>query len=219
MKNILKSTLVGAAVTSAVFGGMAVTASSAEAITIKNGDTVNLNGGVTITQNNLGEYTFDFSAPATQSVGFGSSSPPFVNNDQVFLSNFTDITTGSIGAIAPFITDIDLTDGMGGTSTAVFDLLDADFSIVGSDFLFGLTGQFVAGNTTLGVGNLTLQIAHNGAFNDIANGGLQTTFSSSLTAVPTPAAVLPALFGMGTAAFRKKKRDDEELALEHGEGA
>lgn len=35
-----------------------------------------------------------------------------------------------------------------------------------------------------------------------------------VTAVPTPAAVLPALIGMGTAAFRKKKHEgEEELAF------
>lgn len=38
-----------------------------------------------------------------------------------------------------------------------------------------------------------------------------------VTPVPTPAAVLPALIGMGTAAFRKKKREgEEEMAMVGG---
>lgn len=44
-----------------------------------------------------------------------------------------------------------------------------------------------------------------------ANGA---TVAGSAAVVPTPAAVLPALFGMGTAAFRKKKREGKDgLAL------
>jgi hypothetical protein len=44
-------------------------------------------------------------------------------------------------------------------------------------------------------------------FGSIKDGG--TSIAGSITAVPTPAAVLPGLMGMGAAAFRKKKQEDE----------
>lgn len=70
--------------------------------------------------------------------------------------------------------------------------------------------KLVGGSSTDRVASalLTTQIESSGA----------TSFS--ITAVPTPAAVLPALIGMGTAAFRKKKREGEdELALASAEEA
>ena len=60
--------------------------------------------------------------------------------------------------------------------------------------------------------DLTVTSGDWSTFGLLNNGGRQPALShmtvytlSDATAVPTPAAVLPALFGMGTAAIRKKK--------------
>ena len=212
MKITLKSVLMGAAATSIMIGGMAYQAPSAEAIDLKNGDII---GNIIDSQNTLGEFTLDFAAPATQTVdGLSSTIPPFVAGDQVFLSTLSNITPGvDIGAVIPFISDIDLDDGVS-TDKAQFNITSAIFSesaINPGNFELSLDGDFISStNTTLGIGNLTLQFAQAGAY---GVNPTKTTNSTSLTVVPTPAAVLPGLVGMATAAFRKKKQEeDNELA-------
>ena len=204
----MKSMLMGVAATSANLGGMAFQSSSVQAISLKNGDTISIGGNLRFDETSPGVFNLFFDSPATQNVdGLASSTPPFVAGDSVFLANLAGLSAGSsIGPVMPFITDINLDDGVN-TAIATFDLLSASITQSGDDLDLNVSGQFSNGNTILGRGTFTTQLLANAPVVD----GLRTaTFSAGLTVVPTPAAVLPALVGMGTAAFRKKKRDGEE---------
>lgn len=219
MKIKIKSLLVGAVATSAVITGMAFQSSSAEALLL-NGQTVSLNGDIDVARNGSDEFTLSFSGVEVASGG--TSAPPFIVGDSVTVSTLSDLSLGTTaGPFNPFITGLTLTDMTDVSFNAnTVNLRDSGF---GTTFL-NLTGEFLgaSANDRLGFGNLSFQFT---GFAPLlttiaANASASTNFSSQLEVVPTPAAVLPALIGMGTAAFRKKKREGEEdLALAGAEKA
>ena len=221
MKIKIKSILMGAIATSAMLGGMAFGSSSAQAIRLKNGSLINIGGEVFVERLSQTDFNLLFEQEQ-QFTSIGSSTTsPFVNSDPVELSNLLGVTLGqNIGNVTPFIRDINLNDN-GDTEVATFNLIRATLERDSNDPDFDLSifGEFVtSAGPSLGLGNLTFQFAGDGLV--AGDPGRATSFSSSLEVVPTPAAVLPALLGMGTAAFRKKKHEDEEeLAIANGEEA
>ena len=212
--------MLGAATVTAVTVGSAFMAAPAEALAIVPGDNLMIGGDVTISRDTTNPNIFSFTDFTNTEISETSSNPPFAVNTPLTIADFSASTaTGSIldTPIVPFISGIQLTDG----STAVFNLTSSTFSVIEttipgigtqfSNFFLSLSGEFVAGDTVLGGGLLTTQIRN-------ARLGNGTSFSGELTAVPTPAAVLPGLIGMGTAVFRKKKQEDEgEVTLETAE--
>lgn len=225
MKIKIESMLMGVAATSAILGGMAFQSSSAQAIELKSGDNISLDGSMKISKS-LDTFNFIFNdSNIKQRVnGPASTIPPFVDNDLVTLQDLSSLAPGDIfGPIASFITGIALNDDIT-TDTAIFNLIRGKFVDNGPNSQFYnlvLRGEFVSStNQILGEGSLSTQLSKN-QLRNLNNGDIvKTTLSSSLTVVPTPAAVLPALLGMGTAAFRKKKREGEgELAIAGAEEA
>ena len=211
--------MLGAATVTAVTVGSAFMAAPAEALAIVPGDNLMIGSDVTISRDTTDPNIFSFTDFTNTKISETSSNPPFAVNTPLTIADFSASTaTGSIldTPIVPFISGIQLTDG----STAVFNLTSSAFSVTERiitglgpfyDFTFSLSGEFVAGDTVLGGGMFTTQI-------NTDRLGNSTTFSGELTAVPTPAAVLPGLIGMGTAVFRKKKQEDEgEVTLETAE--
>lgn len=208
-----KSVLVGAAATSAMLVGMAFQASSAQALLL-NGQTFSLEGDIDVARNNSDQFTLSFDNAIVGSGG--TSAPPFVVGDAVTVSTLSNLSLGTTaGPFNPFITGLALTDGTDvGFNADTVTLRDNSFGI---SFL-NLRGEFfgASSNDRLGFGTLSFQFAGFSPLltNIAANKSASTTFSSQVAVVPTPAAVLPALIGMGTAAFRKKKQEGEdELAL------
>lgn len=210
-----KSILMGIATTSAILGGLAFQNSSAQAISLKSGDTLNLTGNLQVRRTSANTFDLLFNSPSVQRVD-ASSTTPFVDNDRVTMSNLINVVLGqNIGAVPNFISDIALADSSG-TDTATFSILeailtrrrvDAGMGRFTTAFTLSLDGLFNSTNEKQGIGNLTFQFAGNGP---AIGQSRRTSLSSSLAVVPTPAAVLPALIGMGTAALRKKKREGEE---------
>lgn len=188
---------------------------------------------------NSDSFQFDFSGDrsrvqvdATNGIGldfFNSSitgADNFTEDARVELTGVSDINgnaavqffdfTGSVGTIKDVLfTDNGLSEfinielkennGTGSSSgtNLIFDLSEAvalaSINPVRAQ-LNGILRLVDSSGTTQRSANalLTTQISENG------------NSSFSITAVPTPAAVLPALIGMGTAAFRKKKHEEEK---------
>lgn len=206
MTNKLKSTLMGAAMTSAVLGGMFAASKPAEAITLRNGDQLEVSSRVTVEQTSTDIFDFTFNAP---SITLGTA--PFAALDPVVIESLSNVAVGvATPSLTPFISSIGLTDG----TEVAFNLTKAVLSDAGGDLDLRLLGQFVdAGNNalTLGRGHLSINL---GAAPLVGQGPTNGSISATIDVVPTPAAVLPALLGMGTAALRKKKHDgEEELVL------
>jgi hypothetical protein len=206
----LKSIGLGAAALATAVSVSAM-APSAEAASIKNGDTLTFKGDVSITK--VGDnFAFDF-APFANIVDVGASSdtPPFVAPSSATITSFA-APGGALGLpiapLTPFLSQIELTDG----TFASFNLDSLNFStaFVNQDqfFNFDLAGKFVTalGKEIPAFGGFTTQVQHSSLLGGTAVG---TTYSGDLTAVPTPA-LLPGLVGMGAAALRKKRKGEFE---------
>lgn len=225
MKSNLTTLLTGAATVAVMAAGTAFTAAPANALVF--GDTLNFSTDPTsdspverdlaiLRDNGNGTFTFDIGEinidPRSASA-FGSVGAPITANTLTL----TQIATQA-GAQASYqllgtpVTWLEgLNDELGGftrtyTLTEFFLDVGTPRSLLGFNAVFN--GFFEP--PTPGVQGL-------GGFG--GRGELKSedgaSVAGSITAVPTPAAVLPGLMGMGAAAFRKKKRKDEgEVTLE-----
>ena len=207
----IKSLLMGAVAASAMVGGMAFAPSSAQALTLENGQTLGLDGGVRVSRNEFNQFSFSFPNARINTTG---TSAPFSTGDTVNISGLSNLTIGAVaGPASAFITGILLDDGTEvGFNADRVTLVDDK----GGKGALRLNGNFFGANANnkLGFGSLTFSFPSrnsNATLFDVirANQTRNTTFQSQIEVVPTPAAVLPALFGMGAAAFRKKKRESE----------
>ncbi|PSB18902.1 hypothetical protein C7B61_01260 [filamentous cyanobacterium CCP1] len=207
MMNFKSIGLGAAALATAVSVG--TMAPSAEAATIKRGDTLTFNGDVRVTQVGS-DFAFDF-APFANVAGVGASSdtPPFVAPSTANIASFSapvSVLGLPTAPLTPFLSNIQLTDG----TLASFNLESLNFSsfISGSSrfFDFDLAGKFVTalGQEIPAFGGFTAQANHAVLLRGDAVG---TTYSGDLRAVPTPA-LLPGLVGMGVAALRKKRKGE-----------
>ena len=214
-----------------IMGVSMVSVMPAQALTLEGDDQFSFGGNVAITRTGVDSFTFDFlnvGEPGSASAGItidssGPAPDPFFVNDQIVL---TDIISQPEGLFEPFIissfiSDILLGDG---TTTASFDVdtLFVDASPAGgllagqTDFVVGYDGLLKTSNAQIleAVGSITSQF-QTSAIDQIGD-SIETTFSGTLrvrrpdeiTEVPTPAAILPTLFGLGGLAAKRKKQDE-----------
>lgn len=213
----IKSLLMGAAATSAMLGGMAFASSSVQALTLENGQTLSLDGGINVARNAGEQFTFSFSDVAVIRSG---TSAPFVINDAVNVAPLSNLSIGATtGPFNAFLSGIALNDGTDvGFNADKVTLVD---NRRGSADIF-LNGSFFGESSgdKLGFGSISFQLTGTRRSTLLTllapNTSRDTSFSSQIEVVPTPAAVLPALFGMGAAAFRKKKRGGEDELVSVG---
>ena len=218
MKNTLTTMMAGAATVAAVTAGSAFMAAPAEALSF--GDTLDFS---TDADRNLAKLTdlgggqFEFSAGDLEidaTSAFGMAGTKFTSNPITLQQVTTQVgfaATYTLLGPTPVTWLTGLDDGSGGNRT--FDLV-----------------SFTLNTTTLGAStgfNATLNGFFNppgvqglggvGGFGSL-RGSLGSTISGEIEVVPTPAAVLPGLIGMGTAVFRKKKQEDgADVAVEPAE--
>jgi len=210
----LKTFGFGTMFAAAAIVGMTVASAPAQAASLSPNQTLNLfgdsrleiGGGGTSAVLNFSDSTLPlpalYNTPTGQALVAGSSDPVFGIGSIAILRDLTltgSGTTFSLGAaVNSFIT---LTNGI------KFNL--QSFTLTGTNATPGVlsnwtadyVGEFVADNTLGGTGLFTSQgrvVSENGS-----------SFSSSVTAVPTPA-LLPGLIGMGVAAWRKRKGEAAE---------
>lgn len=99
------------------------------------------------------------------------------------------------GVFSNFITGVDIANDSGGVDSVSFDLTSFTYNKTTGDALF--SGVFKSGTFSIaGEGRFTSQLELTGA--------APSSYSMSITAVPTPA-LLPGLIGLGVAAMRKRK--------------
>jgi hypothetical protein len=190
--------------------GTAIAATPAQAASINGGSRLNLSnvagGGVSFFQAPPG--ALDFEGPGGgQRVAVGASTgsfsgatppelPPFPRiQDITFTSVVGNIYTFT-GNLTNFISGIDVPGSIAGNAAtqARFDLTRFVFNRASGDATF--FGNFRIGNT--------FSIGGSGLFTSQTNLGNPSTYSLSITAVPTPA-LLPGLIGLGFGVLRKRK--------------
>lgn len=203
---------VAVAATAAILGGSFITASPAQALSLAD---TRLTGSLVI---NLDDLLTDLSSTMIdfdEEISDGDDSNTVLDASRFDFStgSFASITNGSIkdlpiGAAFPVsgIDDfIEVQDTSGAVQFDLISLVNESFSPTtnGATFEANLRGFFRPTdqrNSTLDTFDARLSLGRNEAF-------------ISITPVPTPAAVLPGLLGMGTAVFRKKgKQEDQTLA-------
>lgn len=205
----LKAIGLNIAVAATVMTGSLAVAPSAHAATVKAGDVLNFSGSATLGSESTPTTTLSFLNNTVFVVDpsasvFGPALP----------SGLPSITTFTIG-------DLGLTKGVGNTwsltaasvpnwltglpNSIQYTLESFNLTKNGDIFSADYTGFFTPPATgTPGFGGLTSQ----GSFS-FADGA---SFSSTITAVPTPA-LLPAALGMGAAALRKKRKQEADADL------
>ena len=216
MKNTLTTMMAGAATVAAVTAGSAFMAAPAEAVRLTVGDTVGFGTGVSIT--NLGDGSWNFVFPNTATnpaIGdefTGTDQPPFLIGDPVIKSLGT-IQEGVAFDLPSFITGIALTeDGVTSPGDVSFNITRGILTRSGNSLDLRFIGTFEGIANAKGRGEFTTQ------FLPSPGNTVSRQFSTNISVVPTPAAVLPGLIGMGTAVFRKKKQDDgADVAAEPAE--
>ncbi|MBD2109826.1 PTPA-CTERM sorting domain-containing protein [Nodosilinea sp. FACHB-13] len=214
-----KAFISSTAIAGTVITGTMVVSAPAEAATIVGGSTLNLSntdiigGGVKRVGNNLD--FFSFTNPFTgntsgQFTGVSASTGSFTNSnitslipplpriqDLVLVASGPNLFTIS-GPIANFITGVNL--GSAPFSNVNFNL--TSFVWNSSTGSADLAGIFVSGSDS---------IAARGLFTSQLNSVNPSSYSLSITAVPTPA-LLPGIIGMGVAALRRRREEAEENA-------
>lgn len=202
----------GAALAAALTTGMALTAPSAEAVSLSVGSVLNLQnlsgGGVTF---NSGTGTLDFFGPlGGQGVGVGASTGSFVGATSLPtpIARIQDLSLTPLGGgifklpatVANFIQGVDV-PGVPGGNDVQFTLTEFIFNSANGN-TNSLKGFFTTSSGTFqAIGRFTSQT-------DFTN---PSTYSLSLEVVPTPA-LLPGLVGMGLAALRKRREEAESEA-------
>jgi hypothetical protein len=214
---------LGLAATAAMTTGMAMTEAPAQALDIAPGSTINLSNGIlgNVRLNTLGvgSYELDFrpndsTTPADDAfvqVG-GGNTGSFVgaNIASLLISPLPHILdlqlTGSpsiltlAAPVSNFLTGIDIVQLSSPlvTDQVAFDLTSFVYDISTGDAT--IAGIFRTSTSTIGgTGRFTSQINEVGV----------SSYSLSITAIPTPA-LLPGLIGMGLAAIRKRKGEQAE---------
>lgn len=214
-----KTIAITAASTAAVTAGIAITASSAQALSLAPGSKLSIGGaeptGGVVISGSAGNYKFDFltgglpgdpGTPGDLAVQFTQGS--FIGiTEGAGGAKIKDISTSTAGggyAVAPvndFISNLVL----GGESLS-FDLLSLNsftFDLPNPGGVlngFSFNGQFRTGSgTILGNGALTAIFSTN-----TTTGA--TSWAADLTPVPTPA-LLPGLIGLGLGVLRKRRAE------------
>ncbi len=205
-----------ALVTALATAGSTWMASSAVAATITPGSKLNLSeistGGVNFVSSPTPKLDFFpnvslFGTPLGQPVGIGASTGTFAGATSLPLplAQIKDIDLVAMGGgvynlaapITNFLSGIDIGGiftGPPGGDDVQFDLTEFVFNSTTGDSTL-LKGIFKSGSFSIaGIGRLTSQ----------TNLGSPSSYSLSITAVPTPA-LLPGLLGFGVAALRKRK--------------
>lgn len=203
---VLIGSLAGAAPAQALSFGDTLEFSTDDAVVSNEATLTDLGGGL---------FSFDVGAiDIDVSSVFGPASAA-ITDTAITLQEIAAIGDSAasfelVGTNIPFLSGLD--DGLGGntrtyTLTSFLLNLDDPFFPGSTSFAFdaALNGFFQPPTPGVqGIGGL-------GGFGALTSDG--TTISGAITAVPTPAAVLPGLIGMGTAAFRKKKQEKEEESV------
>ncbi|OKH10831.1 PTPA-CTERM sorting domain-containing protein [[Limnothrix rosea] IAM M-220] len=186
--NFIGNKLIHAALLAATVSVVAT--APAQALNLKG--SLGFVGGVDITSTGDGDdFDFAFLNPSVILRAEDDFAPA---GDSIDFTNFSIVDAGIGGTIDPFITGIASSKG------------DVNFVLenIGSFMNNGSTIEFtLAGYFTDGAGNFGGTGTFSGDF-DITTG----TFSGGLTAVPTPAAVLPVVAGLFGAASRKKQEEE-----------
>lgn len=207
MNFVSKSILLSVVTASVSIFGIASFETQAKAMTLNIGDSsLGIDGNVTIFREADNLYDFTFS---NTKIGDASDSPPFLIGDVINIQNLSNISTGSsFGPIDNFITDIELTDGeilSFNLEALTLSLFNTGLGGRNTNYALDLTGTFIrASGDVFGFGSLTTQIAGGLNIGQTATREL----SGDILAVPTPA-LLPAALGMGAAALRKKRKQEE----------
>ncbi|KAM3112589.1 PTPA-CTERM sorting domain-containing protein [Phormidesmis sp. 146-33] len=220
----LKQTFFAAAAVAATVTVGTVAVSPAQAASISPGSTINLSspgvtgGGVTLSGNALNFFSLTNplnNAISGQGIGVdGGNTGSFLNANiaSVLVSPLPSIKdlalTGSAptltfnGLISNFISGLDLSLGGLRTTPVFFDL---------TQFIYN-TGNGDA--TVAGIFRTsTSSIAATGLFTSQLPGVTRSSYSLSLTAVPTPA-LLPGLLALGAGVLRKRKQQAVEVETE-----
>lgn len=204
---VLIGSLIGAAPAQALSFGDTLEFSTDDAIPFGNEATLaDLGGGL---------FSFDVGAIDIDVASVFGPASAAITDAAITLQEIAAIGDAAasfelVGTNIPFLSGLD--DGLGGntrtyTLTSFTLNLDDPFFPGSTSFAFNaaLNGFFQPPTPGVqGIGGL-------GGFGALTSDG--TTISGAITAVPTPAAVLPGLIGMGTAAFRKKKQEKEEESV------
>ncbi len=212
LKNFTKT----AAIAATVLLGALISASPAKALSM--GDTLNFSTDpnsnsnlATLTDDGNGFFSFDAGVlQIDQASPFGAVGDTITDA----ILTLQQVATHA-NAIASYeLVDSNvlwlsgLSDDMGGSSRRYtltkFILNQESQPLSNGSFAFtAATDGFIQPPTpgVQGIGGL-------GGFGGLSSDG--STVAGSVAVVPTPAAVLPGLMGLGTAAFRKKKKEGEE---------
>ena len=225
MKSKMKTVLLGGFTAAVCVVGSLTIAVPAKALSFSSNtyqfDFGGPNSRVSIDQNQTGLDFFNTG-------NFRDSSPRgATTGGRVQLVDVTDVDGNSESQFLSFLGSIGTINDVLFTDNSLSNFINIDLidEISGNDsgvnLIFDLTEAVARTSTNPTAvrfkGILSLVDANSGTTqqkNAVAllttqiNGSGASTFS--ITAVPTPAAVLPALIGMGTAAFRKKKQEGEE---------
>jgi hypothetical protein len=204
---------LGLAATAAMATGVMVTGAPADAAIVKAGDVLNFGGSAQLGSETDSFTTLTFAdneAVVTKpsSSVFGVAAPPFKDATAFTIGNLSlERTSATTWKLVPTSVPNWLT---GLANNVQYTLESFNLTKTGNIFSANYTGFFTPPTSgTPGLGGLTSQ----GSFS-ITDG---SSFSSTITAVPTPA-LLPGLLGIGAAALRKKRKEGEaEEALETAE--
>ena len=195
----------------------------AQALTLVGDDRIDLIGSVEITNGGGGNYDFDFQEfnnSGQEGLSVSGTSGNFIIGDTVGITDISLPGSGSFptAPLQNFITDILLSDN----SIADFNVNDVTFGVseVGADslFTFVFDGSVVtaSGQIAQALGSFSAQSGT--IFVDDIGETATASFSGTLRikrpdeVIPTPAAILPTLLGLGGCAAKKKKQQDEENA-------
>ncbi|AFY36922.1 PEP motif putative anchor domain protein [[Leptolyngbya] sp. PCC 7376] len=204
-----------------VMGVSMVSVTPAQALTLEGDDKIDILGTLEVTNGGGGNYDFDFwefGTSGQEGLSATGTAGKFQLGDFVGISDISlpDADAFGTAPLDDFITDILLADG----SIADFDVSSVAFSAreVGADTIFDLVFDgFIetsTGQTAAALGSFSSQIGTSFIVEDGSNntatfsGTLRVKREDEITEVPTPAAILPTLFGLGGLAAKRKKRDD-----------
>lgn len=203
-----------------VMGISMVSVMPAQALNLVGDDRIDIIGSVDITNGGGGNYDFafqEFENSGQQGLAINGTTGKFAIGDNVGIA---DISLPNAGAFptAPlqnFITDILLADG----TIADFNVNDVTFAVseIGADslFTFVFDGSVIteSGQVAQALGSFSAQSGT--IFLDDPGETAGASFSGTLRIkrpdeiVPTPAAILPTLLGMGGFAAKRKKQEEE----------
>jgi hypothetical protein len=223
--NNFKKACFGAATMAVIATGSAMTASSAQALSF--GDRLNFSGEARLEttaacSGGIGDVCLNFdyntfagstdyaTADGRSVVGASSTFPAFgVGGTTIELKDLSLVNNGvNQWKLAASVIDFLAIPGPPNVKFTLdtFVLTRTPGGVVGDDWLASFSGIFTSPNSVNGVGRFTTQ----GLFVFAPQNLNGTTYSATLVAVPTPA-LLPGLLGLGAAAWRKRKSEEEAV--------